>query len=229
MKKYLFGAALLGIISQISPVTAQVLAPPSSGAKNVSAAAAETKSGTVQKKTAASSAAAKKAQTSSNASDSGIRASYVKANFSGADDVTETEDKYNNDTPKVYSFRIVNGNVVVDDDDKRSILISYDSFKVHKSFDSMVRCSIRIYVLNDFKDKITSFAFKLHWPDISTTVQMNRLNPGVRTYKDIMLLGDGCFNLDKTPTIEINRCRIKGVTQEQCADAVKWYKQPSGK
>ena len=52
---------------------------------------------------------------------------------------------------------------------------------------------------------------------------MNQLNPGVRTYKDIALFGDGCFSMDKTPTIEINRCRVKGLSQEACADAVKWY------
>ena len=52
---------------------------------------------------------------------------------------------------------------------------------------------------------------------------MNRLNPGVRTYKDVVLLGEGCFNLDKAPTVEVNRCRVKGMTQEQCADAVKWF------
>ena len=28
---------------------------------------------------------------------------------------------------------------------------------------------------------------------------------------------------DKAPTIEVNRCRVKGMTQEQCADAVKWF------
>ena len=123
----------------------------------------------------------------------------------------------------VYSFKIIDGEPVFDDM-ARSILISYGNYQVHKSFDNWVRCSLRIYVVNDLTEKITNFSFKLHWPEMSTVVQMNRVNPGVSTYKDIVLLGDGCFHIDKIPTIEVNRCRVKGMTQEQCADAVKWFK-----
>ena len=119
----------------------------------------------------------------------------------------------------------MNGEVILDEDKERSILIYYDNYQVHRGLDEYVRCSMRIYVLNDLKEKISSLGFKLYWPEISTSIQMNQLNPGVRTYKDIMLMGDGCFALDKAPTIEVNRCRVKGMSQEKCADAVKWYEK----
>jgi hypothetical protein len=64
----------------------------------------------------------------------------------------------------------------------------------------------------------------LIWPEISTSLDLTKVNPGVRTYRDIMLLGDGCFSMDKNPTIEVNRCRVKGKTEEECANAVKWFK-----
>ena len=145
----------------------------------------------------------------------------VKKNLSNE----EKSEEYNNSSPKIVSFKIVNGEVILDEDKERSILIYYDNYQVHRGLDEYVRCSMRIYVLNDLKEKISSLGFKLYWPEISTSIQMNQLNPGVRTYKDIMLMGDGCFALDKAPTIEVNRCRVKGMSQEKCADAVKWYEK----
>lgn len=144
---------------------------------------------------------------------------YVVRNFV---DSEKTEKEYDNSSRKVFSLKMVNGEIVADNP-PRSILISYEDYKINKSFDNWIRCSLRIYVLNDLTKKINNFSFKLHWPEMDTAIQMNRLNPGVRTYKDVVLLGEGCFNLDKAPTIEVNRCRVKGMTQEQCADAVKWF------
>lgn len=143
---------------------------------------------------------------------------YVVKKFDSDDDSV----KYDNSERKVFTLKMVGDEMVVDDN-ARTILISYENYQINQSFDNWVRCSLRVYVLNDLTERVTNFSFKLHWPDIDASVQMNRLNPGVRTYKDIVLLGNGCFNLDKTPTIEVNRCRVKGMSQEQCADAVKWY------
>lgn len=137
----------------------------------------------------------------------------------------QDNEKYDNSVGHVFEYKIVDGNIVFADDDDRKILVYYENFKVTKGMDGLVRCSMRIYVLNDLKERINNLSFKLLWPEINTTIQMVRLNPGVRTYQDIMLLGEGCFSMDKTPTIEINRCRVKGKTEEQCADAVKWFKK----
>ncbi len=124
--------------------------------------------------------------------------------------------------PQVFHFKIVNDKVTVDDPDKRNILVYYDNYRIIRSFDKLTKCSIRVYVINDLKEKITSLGFKLHWPDISTAVEMVQVKPGVKTYTDLMLLGDGCLRLDKIPTIEVNRCRVKGMSQDACADAIKW-------
>ena len=201
--------SLLGVLL-LSPAVlqAQTLAIPSSNT-------AKPPANSVQKTYSTTEAAAETMQKKETSPE------YVVKNFN--QNLQNNDDKkYDNSQQKAYSFKIINGEIVPDN--RRSILISYEDYKINRSFDNWMRCSMRIYVLNDLTEKINNFSFKLHWPEISTTVQMNRLNPGVRTYKDIVLLGNGCLHLDKTPTIEVNRCRVKGMTQEQCADAVKWYR-----
>ena len=164
----------------------------------------------------------KKAQTETDDEDDLMQDATVNI---GDTQKKQDEEKYDNSIGHVFEYKIVDGNIVFADDDDRKVLVYYENFKVTKGMDNLVRCSMRIYVLNDLKERINNLSFKLLWPEINTTIQMVRLNPGVRTYQDIMLLGEGCFSMDKTPTIEINRCRVKGKTEEQCADAVKWFKK----
>lgn len=124
--------------------------------------------------------------------------------------------------PQVLHFKVVNGKISVEDPENRKILVYYDDYKLHRGFDKLLKCSIRVYVVNDLPENITSLGFRLKWPEIATAVEMRQVKHGVKTYTDLMLLGDGCLRMDKTPTIEVNRCRVKGMTQEQCADAVQW-------
>lgn len=161
------------------------------------------------------------ASSEDNSSEKGEFVNTVQKNF--GDEKQEEEKKYNNSLGKVYQFRIENGKMVFDEE--RKILVYYENYKVERGMDNIVRCSMRIYVLNDLTERISSLALKLKWPEISTNVQMNRVNPGVRTYMDVMLLGEGCFSMDKTPTIEVNRCRVKGMSEDKCSDAIRWFKK----
>ncbi len=150
---------------------------------------------------------------------------FVPAKVNLKPEQTEPEKVYDNKIGKVSEFKIVNGKVQYADPNDRKILVYAENYKVEKGMDGLVRCSMRIYVLNDMVERLNSFGFKLIWPEISTSIQMQKVNQGVRTYNDIMLLGNGCMSMDKTPTIEVNRCRVKGKTQEQCADAVRWFRK----
>ena len=192
-----------------SAVQAQMLAP----SQNAPKAQAQQKAKPAQP----AAAAQKQDNAAMPVLDENGAPNYVVKNFSN-----DEPEVYDNSERKVYTLKMVDGDIVIDNP-PRSILISYEDYKINRSFDDWVRCSLRIYVLNDLTERVTNFSFKLHWPDMDTSIQMNRLNPGVRTYKDVVLLGEGCYNLDKAPTVEVNRCRVKGMTQEQCADAVKWY------
>lgn len=149
---------------------------------------------------------------------------FIPAHVNIGDNETPGKN-YDNSEGRVIQYKYVNGKIVFGDPADRKILVFVDNYKAEKGMDGIVKCSLRVYVLNDLLDRINNLSFKLIWPEIRTSIQMNKVNPGVKTYKDIMLLGEGCFSMDKTPTIEVNRCRVKGKSQEQCAQAIHWFKQ----
>ena len=138
-------------------------------------------------------------------------------------DTSDDAKKYDNTYGRVFTFHLKDGHIEFDNNEKRKILVWYENFNVIKGMDGMARCSIRVFVLNDLTTRINNLGFKIIWPDIRTSVNMTKVNPGVNTYIDTMLIGDGCFTMDRTPVIEVNRCRVKGMSEESCADAVHWY------
>ena len=131
--------------------------------------------------------------------------------------------KYDNRAGSVFTFHIKDGKVEFEDNKNRKVLVWYENYNVVKGMDGFVRCSIRVYVFNDMVERISSLGFKIIWPGVRAGINMSKVNPGVRTHVDTMLLGDGCFTLDKTPVIEVNRCRVKGMSEDKCADSVHWF------
>ena len=161
---------------------------------------------------------------SDSASSPKLEEATVEKNFNQDFEKADEAKKYDNSVPKISRFKIIGDKVVFEDTDtNRQILVYYDKYELHPAFDNIVRCSIRIYVLNDLRTRISSLGLRIKWPDITTTVNMQQVNPGVKTYTDQLLMGEGCLKLDKLPTLEINRCRVKGMSQEECADAVHWF------
>ena len=146
----------------------------------------------------------------------------VEKNFDANKKVKE-EKEYKNEYGAVISFHFEGDKVVFDDE--RNILVYYDDYKVERGLDGLVRCTMKLYVLNDLREYISSLGLKLKWPEISTTLQMNKVKPGVRTYTNIMLFGEGCYTMDKSPTIEVNRCRVKSMSEDQCADTIRWFRK----
>lgn len=221
MKKTIFLYLLVSFLLIVGKVEAQTFG----GAANTSSSASDNKTSGEkasalqgQKSSATVSKAANDTKTEEEEEDPIFKNSVV--NIGGKD---KKEKKYDNSGGRVIRFKIVDGEVQFEEDKDRMILVYYDNYKVMKGMDNIVRCSMRMYILNDLETKINSIGLKLLWPEISTSIQMQQLNPGVSTYTDIMLLGNGCFTMDKTPTIEVNRCRIKGMSEEQCAGKVKWF------
>lgn len=218
MYKFLVSTVLLSCLLAAEPIMAQSFAPGTGAADSVQKANQQVM-GEIKP-----SDNVKKGDENKNApqEEEGAFVKSVEKNFA-EDKNKEEEKKYDNSMGKVFQFRIENDKVIFDED--RKILVSYENFKVERGMDNIVRCSMRIYVLNDLIERISSLGLKLKWPKISTNVQMNKVNPGVRTYMDVMLFGEGCFSMDKTPTIEVNRCRVKGMSESKCADAIRWFKK----
>lgn len=197
---------------------AQTFAPGTKAAENVKKNDTVSNFGARPSKT---SATAEKTASKADDDDESLIVNTVEKKL-GAETRVD-ENKYDNSMGKVFQFKIVNGDVVFDDE--RKVLVSYENYKVERGMDGIVRCSMRLYVLNDFLVSINNLGLKLKWPEISTNLNMSKINPGVKTYMDVMLLGEGCLSMDKAPTIEVNRCRVKGMSEEKCADAIRWFKK----
>lgn len=121
--------------------------------------------------------------------------------------------------------------VIVDEDtnpadvDDRFILVSYQNFKIRQTMSGMVMCDIRFVVLSTLDRKINNISIQLNWPDLSTPLTYTNVEPNVETYFDYTLVGDGCYSMDKIPNIVVNRCRVAGMSQTECAGKVNWLRK----
>ena len=70
--------------------------------------------------------------------------------------------------------------------------------------------------------RLVNLSVKLVWPDMTTNLSFDNVNPNIETYLDYALFGQGCYKMDKIPNIVVNRCRAKGMSQEECAGKIRW-------
>lgn len=110
-------------------------------------------------------------------------------------------------------------------EDVSLIFLMSDQFKISRSMGGRVSCSLRFIVLSNVKEKLSNLSVKLKWPKISTTLVFSDVVPNVATSFNYTLIGDGCYSMDKVPNIIVNRCRVKGLSQTQCAQKIRWLKQ----
>jgi len=122
--------------------------------------------------------------------------------------------------PVAYQYRIVNNQKVLDLRPK--IFLSYRDFKISRNLSNMVVCNMRFFVLSTFPQKINNISYRLKWPNMETALSFNNVEPNVATYYDYALLGNGCYDMDKAPNVIVNRCRIKGMSSQECANAIRW-------
>lgn len=119
-----------------------------------------------------------------------------------------------------FQLRFIGNNVEIDT--KPKILLYARDFKISRNMNGSVNCTMRFYVMSTMKEKITNISYRLKWPDMETALSFNDVPPNTPNYFDYSLLGNGCYNMDKAPNVIVNRCRIKGMTQRECADAIRW-------
>lgn len=122
--------------------------------------------------------------------------------------------------PAAYQLRFIGDNVEVVQQPK--IFLYYRDFKISRNLNGSVNCSMRFYVLSTLKEKVSNISYRLKWSEIETALAFDDVQPNIATYFDYSLLGNGCYSMDKAPNIIVNRCRVKGLTQRQCADAIEW-------
>ena len=111
--------------------------------------------------------------------------------------------------------------------DKELILLYMKDFKVYRSASGQTRCSMLFAVSTTLKDKVSNLSYRLKWPSMETVLSFSDVPPQVEHHFNYTLLGDGCYSMDKTPNIIINRCRAKGLSQRACAGKVRWITRAS--
>ena len=152
---------------------------------------------------------------------------------------TETEDEdifipenelYRLDTPTVDGSVRGGEAFVMRDNDGRlrkvtNIFLFYDQFKINHAFGNFTSCDVRFNILSNLDRKISQLDVKLVWPKMTTTLSFSNVSPSTQLYVDYTLLGEGCYSMDKSPNIVVNRCRAKGMTAVECAKKILWVHQ----
>lgn len=109
--------------------------------------------------------------------------------------------------------------------DDSLIFLYYTDFSVDKTLSGTIMCSVRFMVLTTLNSRLTNLSARLKWPGMETTISFNSVNPNEETYFDYTLLGEGCYSMDKLPNIIVNRCRVKNMSQKECASKIRWLKK----
>lgn len=120
-------------------------------------------------------------------------------------------------------LRVPQGNEKTDrNDDDALIFLYYDNFKINRSLSGGIGCDVKFAVMTNLDQRLSNLSIKLKWPGITTSLSFENVNPNIETYYNYALFGDGCYTMDKIPNIVVNRCRVKGMSQEACAAKIRW-------
>ena len=111
-----------------------------------------------------------------------------------------------------------------DEEEEPQILLYMRNFEVTQTLSGTLTCSMSFYVQSTFPEKISNISYRLKWPDMETPLSFDNVEPFQPFYQNYALLGKGCYNMDQIPNIIVNRCRIKGIPQQTCANAIHWVK-----
>lgn len=103
-----------------------------------------------------------------------------------------------------------------------NIFLFYSNYQVSRRAATGIGCRVRFHILNGLNSRISNVSIKLVWPGLNTPLSFNNVNPNTENYFDYALFGEGCYQMDKIPNIVVNRCRVKGMSQEACANKIRW-------
>lgn len=108
-------------------------------------------------------------------------------------------------------------------EEKQELILMYmKDFNVYRSPSGQTRCSVQFALATTLGTKISNISYRLQWPKMDTVLSFSDVAPMVENHFNYSLLGDGCYSMDKSPNIIINRCRVKGMSQRACAEKVRW-------
>lgn len=109
-------------------------------------------------------------------------------------------------------------------EDDRLIFLFYRGFNVQRMAGGRVECTMTFVALTTLDNQLANLSVKLKWPEISTSLNFIDVSPNIQTAFTYTLVGEGCYTMDKIPNIIVNRCRVKGMSQRDCAAKIRWLK-----
>lgn len=119
-----------------------------------------------------------------------------------------------------FQLRFTDKGVEVDLEPK--IFLYFRDYRISRNMNGSVNCTMKFFVNSTLPEKISNISYRLKWPKMETALSFDNVSPNMPTYFEYSLLGNGCYDLDKAPNVIVNRCRVKGMSQKQCADAIRW-------
>ena len=105
------------------------------------------------------------------------------------------------------------------------IYLYYSDFSVRKMMSGSMSCDVKFEIVTTLDRRLNSLAIRLVWPKMQTPLTFLDVNPNQKYQMPYTLLGEGCYTMDKIPNIVVNRCRVKGMSQEECANRVRWMRK----
>lgn len=111
--------------------------------------------------------------------------------------------------------------------DQELIMMYMKDFNIYRSPSGQTRCSVQFAIVTTLPVKLSNISYRLQWPKMDTVLSFSNVEPQVENHFNYSLLGDGCYSMDRSPNIIINRCRVKGMSQRACAAKVRWITRAS--
>ena len=110
-------------------------------------------------------------------------------------------------------------------EDEPLIFLFYSDFNVNQLLSGTITCNVRFQIITTLDRKLSNLSLRLRWPEIETTLSFIDVPPNQMVHHDYTLVGNGCYSMDKIPNIIVNRCRVKGLSQQDCAAKIRWLKK----
>lgn len=105
------------------------------------------------------------------------------------------------------------------------IFLYYSDFTVNRMMSGTVTCDVRFQILTTLDRSLNNLSVRLRWPNMETALSFSDIPPNQSVHYDYTLLGDGCYSMDRIPNIIVNRCRVKGLSQQDCAAKIRWLRK----
>lgn len=126
-------------------------------------------------------------------------------------------------TPSVQTKPVVEEHKMGQTDEGK-INIYMRDFKISKNLTGITSCSMSFHVYSTLSNVVSNISFRLKWPDLETPLSFDNIGSGKTVFQNHAFAGKVCYTLDRTPNLIVNRCRVKGMSQQDCANHIEWVK-----